>query len=105
MVDIEQPQIDIDLTMPFRRAMIEAFADLIMSQRDLRFAIVLEILSRDDVMADMIAEEFGERALTSSEDDAWHDIMADALEELRNTPGGRGEVFHDDYDDEPGLED
>jgi len=97
MADIET--MTIDLTGPMRKGMIEAFADLIMAQRDLRFAIVLEILSRDDVTADMIAEEFGERALVSSEDDAWHDIMADTLEDLRNTPGGRGEVFHDDEDD------
>lgn len=99
MADLDTLEIKLDLVMPVRRALIEAFADLILDQGELTFAIILEILSREDISATMIATEFGERVVAlmdeHDEETSWHEVMADTLEELRQTPGGAGEVLHD----------
>lgn len=96
MSDIKELTIELDLVVPFRRAMIESFTDLVMAQRDLRFAIILELLERDDVARMMIAEAFGELVQEAidaeDEDTSWDEFIRKALDQLRATPGGRGEV-------------
>lgn len=103
MSDIQEMKIELDLVAPFRRAMIDGFADLIMAQRDLRFAIILELLERDDVARMMIAESFGEivqKAIDDEDEDtSWDEFIRQALDELRDTPGGRGEVQVTDAED------
>lgn len=61
-----------------------------------RLLAVIRLLEMNPVIRMMIAENLGERAIVlhQAEDDetSWDDVALSMLEELRSTPGGRGEV-------------
>ncbi|HEY7823746.1 MAG TPA: hypothetical protein VIG24_12970 [Acidimicrobiia bacterium] len=105
--------IELELGPMMRKAMISGLADLVDATPSYRFAVILELLRRDDVSRCMIAEALGERAIREHQadmeaariyeankgegceppaDKSWDEIMLEVIAELRDTPGGRGEV-------------
>lgn len=104
MADLQS--IELDLGPMVREAMINGLADLVEACPQFTFAVILELLSRQDVSRAMIAEALGEEALRVADEEAqmeedgfdfaeqsWDEIAKRILAELKDTPGGRGEVL------------
>jgi len=101
----------LDLGGPMREAMIKSLADLIDAMPQYRFAVILELLRRDPISRCILAEAIGEEAarvakaegLHQAEYDrgarahtpceqSWDQIATRMINELKDTPGGRGEA-------------
>jgi len=101
----------LDLSGHIREAMISSLADVIDAMPQYRFAVILELLSRDPISRCILAEAIGEEAarvakaegLHQAEYDrgvrahppceqSWDQIATRMINELKDTPGGRGEV-------------
>lgn len=100
MAEIE---LELDLVGPMRKAMISGLADLFDALPQYRYAVILELLRRDDVSRVMITEALCEeaRAVTTFEqtmqdkvpaEQSYDDIARRVIAELQDSPGGRGEV-------------
>jgi len=105
-------ELTIELGPAMRKAMISAGADLVDAMPQYRYAIILELLRRDNMSRVSIAEEMGEAAMRERkndvnqqalldmtdqivghvEDKSWDQIMLECLDRMQDTPGGRGEV-------------
>lgn len=107
-------EMKLDLGPMMRKAMVAGVADIVDAVPQYRFAVILELLMRDDVSRMMIAEAMGEAAVREHkadeaaqktydanngngceppEEKSWDEIMGEILAELRDTPGGRGEAL------------
>ena len=102
-----------DLVGLMRKETIQRFANVVDTLPQYRFAVVLELLQRDDVARCLLAEALCERALAESRADAeararyaankgngceppdektWDEIALAVVLELKDTPAGRAEV-------------
>ena len=97
---------DLNLSQAFREAMIQGLADLINGLAQYRLAVILRLLRMDPVAAILIAESLGEHILSTKEVEdvldakgeeydevTWEEMMNFTLDDLEQTPGGRGEVL------------
>lgn len=113
MADLQSIELDLNHGDMMRKSMIEGLADLIDALPQYRYAVILELLRRNDISRCLIAEALGEEAIRQHESDkaaeeklvssdfnadderadlTWDEIMTKVLAELQNTPGGRAEV-------------
>ena len=103
--------LDLDLGPMMRKGMISGLADLIDALPQYRLAVILELLTRDDVARVMLMEALGEQALLeraldeqnqaavdsgampegSYTEKTWDEIATQVIKDLQGTPGGRGE--------------
>lgn len=111
MADLQS--IELDLGPMVREAMINGLADLVEACPQFTHAVILELLSRQDVSRTMIAEAIGEEGLRVSDEEeeqaaiyeankgegceppveeSWDEIAQRVIAEMKDTPGGRGEV-------------
>jgi len=110
MAEIQKLELNIGPMM--REAMINSIADIVDAVPQYRYAVILELLSRDDTSRMLIAEAMGEAAIKETKadeeqqalldstdfiegevaDKSWDEIMLEVLAELKDTPGGRAEV-------------
>lgn len=104
-------EINLDLGPSMRKGMISGLADMIDALPQYRFAVILELLQRDTISRCLIGEGIGEEAMRvaaieqqrqadydagvgdepPAEED-WDTLTQRVLAELKDTPGGRGEV-------------
>ncbi len=94
-------EMKLDLTQELRAGMIDAGANFVDALPNYRFGIILELLMRDPISRCMIAEAMGEAAVREHTSfhagnpkwgSSWDEIMLEVLAELKDSPGGRGEV-------------
>ena len=106
-------ELELDLGPMMRRGMITGLADMVDALPQYRYAVILELLRRDDTARVMITEALCEEArLVAQHEDAmqrsaddglvdeslvppeqsYDDIAKRVIAELQDSPGGRAEV-------------
>lgn len=106
-------ELELDLGPMMRRGMITGLADMVDALPQYRYAVILELLRRDDTARVMITEALceearlvsqHEEAMQRSADDglvdqgvvppeqSYDDIAKRVIAELQDSPGGRAEV-------------